>query len=79
MHEDQELADLGQRMQAVRAEERALSGPLAEAIRRADQRGMPQVEIMRLTGYTRETIRRIIDPSKAERANAARRKTKRAA
>lgn len=49
------------------------------AIREAKAEGMTQAEIVRATGYTRETIRRILDPAIAEavrKAAAERRTTK---
>ena len=40
-------------------------------IRAAKKSGMPQKEIVEATGYTRETIRRILDPDAAEAVRQA--------
>lgn len=42
-----------------------------QAIRAAKESGMPQKEIVDATGYTRETIRRILNPAAAETVRQA--------
>lgn len=44
-----------------------------EAIRQADESGCAQTEIVRATGLTRETIRRITNPEAAEAVRMAQR------
>ena len=44
-----------------------------EAIRQAAERGYAQTEIVRVTGLTRETIRRITNPEAAEAVRRAQR------
>jgi len=41
------------------------------AIRQAKEEGLTQAEIVRATGYTRETIRRVLDPAIAEAVRKA--------
>lgn len=47
-----------------------------EAIRQAAERGYAQTEIVRVTGLTRETIRRITNPEAAEAVRRAQRTAK---
>ena len=47
-----------------------------EAIRQADKHGCPQTDIVRATGLTRETIRRIANPEAAEAVRRAQRSAK---
>jgi DNA invertase Pin-like site-specific DNA recombinase len=47
-----------------------------EAIRQADTSGCTQTDIVRATGLTRETIRRITNPEAAEAVRRAQRSTK---
>ena len=47
-----------------------------EAIRQADESGCAQTEIVRVTGLTRETIRRITNPEAAEAVRKAQRTVK---
>lgn len=56
------LTKLGAKFQRLRAELEAVRPDLADEIRTAHEAGMPQVEIVRLTGYTRELVRQICLP-----------------
>lgn len=58
--------DLERAAKAFRRAEVALEqrrAELAEAIRAADAAGTKQVDIVRITGYTRETVRRLVASS----------------
>ena len=50
------LTQLGDRRAQLQAELEALRGPLVDEIRRAHAAGMPQVEIVRLSHYTRDRV-----------------------
>lgn len=55
--------DLERAAKAFRRAEAALEqrrAELAEAIRAAAEGGTKQVDIVRITGYTRETVRRLV-------------------
>lgn len=43
----------------------------ADKVRQAHEEGMTQTEIVKATGYTRETIRRILNPDAAEAVKEA--------
>lgn len=43
---------------------------LAAAIAEADEAGTRQVDIVKATGYTRESVRRIVDDARKRRASA---------
>jgi hypothetical protein len=58
--------DLERAAKAFRRAEQALEqrrAELADAIRAADEAGTKQVDIVRITGYTRETVRRLVKPT----------------
>lgn len=66
--------DLERAAKAFRRAEQALEQrrtELAEAIVAADQAEVKQVEIVRITGYTRETVRRIVEAAKRPSRTAA--------
>lgn len=48
-----------------------------QAIRKAGEQGCSQTDIVRVTGLTRETIRRITNPEAAEAVRTAQRSAKR--
>lgn len=59
--------DLERAAKAFRRAEQVLEqrrAELAEAIVAADGADVKQVDIVRITGYTRETIRRIVDAAR---------------
>lgn len=62
------LQQLGRRHQRLRADLEALRPELAEAIRAAAEAGMPQVDIVKATGYTRDQVRQICLPPAARRS-----------
>jgi hypothetical protein len=49
-----------------------------QAIQQADKNGCTQTDIVRVTGLTRETIRRITNPEAAAAVRAAQRSTRKA-
>lgn len=55
-----ELQQVGRKFQRLRTEAEALRPEVAERIRAAAQAGIPQVEIVRATGYTRDQVRKIV-------------------
>lgn len=65
----------GEEYQEVRANLEEVRAFLAQAIKAAAEAGVPQKDIIRLTGYTREAVRQIVKPEARERVNAARRKS----
>lgn len=69
-HHDR-LRQLGRRFQRLRRELDELRPELAEVIRAADAAGVPQVEIVKLTGYTRDQVRQIVLPPERRRRRAA--------
>src|SRR5258705_7163387 len=56
------LNQLGRRHQRLRADLEALRPELADEIRAAHAAEVPQVEIARATGYTRDQVRQICLP-----------------
>lgn len=56
----QHLYQMGRKFRALRAGIDNLRLELAEEIRAASAAGVPQVEIVRITGYTRDQIRLIV-------------------
>lgn len=54
------VAEARERIEAARAE-------LAEAIRAASAAGMRQVEIVKITGYSRERVRQIVNEAEGRR------------
>jgi hypothetical protein len=56
------------------ADLRAAEQRRIQRLRDAVASGRTQADIVRITGWTRETIRRIVDPAIREAINAARRK-----
>jgi len=54
------LKQLGRKHQRLRADLDALRPELAEEIRAAVRAGIPQVEIVKITGYTRDRVRTIV-------------------
>lgn len=54
------LAQMGRKFQALRSGVDAIRLELAAEIRAAAAAGVPQVEIVRATGYTRDQIRLIV-------------------
>ena len=60
MTNDQDLVRLGRRYQRLRSELDEIRPALAAEIRAAADSGMPQKEIVKATGYTREMVRRIV-------------------
>lgn len=78
MHPDELRAAITRYEQATNAAKHERD----KAIRQAKTAGMTQKQIVEATGYTRETIRRILDPAAAEavrRAAAERRQQRREA
>lgn len=53
------VAEARERVEAARAE-------LAEAIRAASAAGMRQVEIVKITGYSRERVRQIVNAAEPD-------------
>lgn len=64
------LTQLGKRHIKLRDELRALVPELAAEIRAADAAGMPQVDIVAATGYTRDQVRQICLPPEKRRTRA---------
>ncbi len=64
------LDQLGKKMQRLRAELEALRPDLADEIRTAHEAGLPQVEIVKATGYTRDQVRQICLPAERKRTRA---------
>lgn len=60
MTSDLRAATAAYRRATKRADDARLK--LAEAIIEANRNGMRQVEIVEITGYTRERVRQILDP-----------------
>jgi hypothetical protein len=67
------LTQLGRKLQRLRAELDAVRSPLAEEIRAAHAGGVPQVEIVKATGYTRDAVRQICLPSQRRRTRSKKR------
>lgn len=61
------LTQLGKKHQRLRAELEALRPELAEEIQAAAAAGVPQVEIVRASGYTRDQVRQISLPPERRR------------
>ena len=57
------LAAAARRRLKAETELKAARADLAEAIRADAAAGVRQVDIVKLTGYTREQIRRIVNPA----------------
>jgi hypothetical protein len=64
------LRQLGARHQRLRRDLEAIRPELAEEIRAAAAAGMPQVEIVNETGYTRDQVRQICLPPEKRRTRA---------
>ena len=60
LHDADQLRYLGRKHQRLRADIDAIRPQLADAIRAAAAAGVPQVEIVKATGYTRDRIRKIV-------------------
>ena len=60
MHDMERLRQLGRKHQRLRGDLDALRPELAGEIRAAAHDGVPQVEIVKATGYTRDRIRKIV-------------------
>lgn len=70
-YDPQRLHQLGRRLQKLRADLDAIRPEVAAEIRAAHEAGMPQVEIVRATGYTRDQVRQICLPDDQRRTRAA--------
>lgn len=66
-YEPDRLAQLGKRHQRLRADLDTVRPELAEEIRAAAAAGVPQVEIVKLSGYTRDQVRQICLPADRKR------------
>jgi len=62
------LAQLGKRHIRLRDDLDALRPELADVIRAAHVAGVPQVEIVKLSGYTRDQVRQICLPPERRRS-----------
>jgi hypothetical protein len=71
-HDPDRLSQLGRRHQRLRADLDALRPELAEEIRAAHDTGVPQVDIARIAGYTRDQVRQICLPPERRRRKADR-------
>ncbi len=65
------LVQLGKRHQRLRSDLEALRPELADEIRAAYAAGVPQVDIARATGYTRDQVRQICLPPERRRTRRA--------
>ncbi len=73
-----ELAQLGGEHEQLTKQLEAVRTLLRPLIIKADQAGIPQVDIVDLTGYTRETVRKIcLPPGQAEAEQEKRRARRR--
>jgi hypothetical protein len=69
-HDTTRLAQLGRKHKRLRAELAELRPELAEEIRAAHAAKVPQVELVDITGYTRDQIRQICLPPDRKRSRA---------
>lgn len=69
-HDPDRLHQLGTEMRRIRARERAIRPELYELIKAAAAEGTPQVDLVELTGYTRDQIRVICLPPEKRRSRA---------
>lgn len=64
------LQQLGRKFQRLRTDLDAIRPELVEEIRAAGAAGMPQVDIVKATGYTRDQVRQICLPPERKRTRA---------
>ena len=67
-----QLHDLGRRFRKLRAQLAYLRPELVAEIRAAADAGVPQVEIVQVTGYTRDQVRQICLPPERRRIQKGR-------
>jgi hypothetical protein len=67
------LSELGRRHRRLRAELAAIRPELAREIRAAHAAGIAQVDIVHMTGYTRDGVRRICAAAGEELVDAGER------
>jgi hypothetical protein len=69
-HDPDRLRQLGGEAKRIRARLKAIKPELDELIRAAATAGVPQVDIVDETGYTRDQIRQICLPPERKRSRA---------
>lgn len=69
-HNPDRLHQLGAEMKRIRTREKVIRPELHDLIRAADAAGMPQVDIVDETGYTRDQVRQICLPPERKRSRA---------
>lgn len=69
-HNPERLHQVGGEMKRLRARQKTIKPELDDLIRAADAAGMPQVDIVNETGYTRDQVRQICLPAERRRSRA---------